>query len=218
MLPRMAERQHDAGLLKASVDRWLAISGMVMFPLCAAMLVSLPPAIRLLLGPAWAPAGRAALPLILLAAWSFLCFPVSVAAVAHGSPRYALRGNVASCATLLMGVLLLRPHGAVAAAEIWLGAQAIATPYTLWMNARVLRVSAWTAVRAGVPALLLASGAAALAMVLPALIGAPARPLALIAVRLSVGAGVFLAGAAVLLSRRRNGGSLGTAYVDGSVL
>jgi len=202
MLPGMAERQGDPAALRRSVDRWLAACGVVLFPLCAAMLVTVQPLTRWLLGPAWAASGRAALPLIVLAAWLFLGFPAGVAAVARGAPHYALRGNVASSVALAIAVLWLRPDTAFLAAAIWVAAQVVVAPYSLRMNARVIGAGMWGSLRAGVPALVLAAFATATALTLPGLIGAPAQPAGLIAMRLLTGATVLIPGAAVLIWRR----------------
>ncbi len=205
MLPDMAERQGDPAALRKAVDRWLGLAGLVAFPLCGAMLVSVQPLIALLLGPAWAPSGRAALPLVGLAAWLFLVFPCGVAAVARGAPQYALRGNVMSFVALALGVALLRPSGAVAAAAIWLAAQAVATPYTLRMNARVLGCSVWASVRAGLPALALAVAASGAALEGAALLVAPGRPAEVLVARLLIGAAVAGPGAAMLIMLGRGG-------------
>ncbi len=190
MLPRMAACQEDPDALRAAVDRWLAVSGLVLFPLCGAMLACLPLLTQLVLGRVWAPSGQATVPLTLLAAWLFLGFPAGVATVARGVTQYGLRSNVASSVVLVLAVLALRPHGAVAAAGIWVAAQAVVAPYTWLTNARVLGAPVGRLLRAGVPSLVLAALATAAAFAVPWLAGGPAQPAAMIAVRLMIGAAV----------------------------
>ena len=190
MLPRMAACQDDPDALRAAIDRWLAGSGLVVFPLCGAMLVSLPLLTRLVLGPVWAPSGRATVPLTVLAIWLFLGFPAGVATVARGATQYVLRSNLAATLVLVLAVLVLRPHRAVVAAEIWVGAQVLVAPYTWLANARVLGSPVWRLLRAGVPSLVLAALATGLACAVPWLAGWPVRPAVAIAVRLAIGAAV----------------------------
>ncbi len=109
LLPAMSERQADRPALLLQIDRVLGLIGHTLFPLCGAMLVSIAPLTRLLLGPSWAPSGTAALPLVGLAAWLFLLFPSGVACVARGAPLYALRANLASTVVLVLGVIIARP-------------------------------------------------------------------------------------------------------------
>ena len=190
MLPRMAACQEDADALHAAVDRWLAGSGLIVFPLCGAMLVSLPLLTQFVLGPVWAPSGRATVPLTLLAAWLFLGFPTGVATVARGVTQYVLRSNLAGTVVLVMAVLVLRPHGAVAASEIWVAAQVLVAPYIWLTNARVLGSPVLRLLRAGVPSLALAALATGAAYTVPWVAGGPVRPGAVIAVRLGIGAAV----------------------------
>ncbi len=186
MLPAMAERQGDPPALQRAIDRALALIGLTMFPLCAAMLVSIAPLTRLLLGPVWVASGTAALPLVGLAAWTFLLFPAGVACIARGAPQYALRANLASSAVLVASVLILRPASPVAAAWVWVGAQTLLAPYTLATAARVLHAPVLQTLRAGLPALAATTLAAACAMLLPPLAGVAAPP-ATIAARGAVG-------------------------------
>ncbi|MEO8716400.1 MAG: oligosaccharide flippase family protein [Acetobacteraceae bacterium] len=167
MLPMMAERQDDIPALLRAIDRALRLIGLTLFPLCAAMLVSVAPLTRLLLGPVWAQSGVAALPLVGLAAWLFLLFPAGVASVARGAPQYGLRANLASSAAMVLGVVVLRPASPIEAAWIWVAAQMLLGPYTLATAARVLHVPLLRPLLAGVPALAAAALAAALAMLLP---------------------------------------------------
>jgi hypothetical protein len=90
----------------------------------------------------------------------------------------------------VLAVLVLRPHRAVVAAEIWVGAQVLVAPYTWLANARVLGSPVWRLLRAGVPSLVLAALATGLACAVPWLAGWPVRPAVAIAVRLAIGAAV----------------------------
>ncbi len=190
MLPAMAEHQHDPAALLRTIDRDLRLIGLTLFPLCAAMLVSVAPLTRLLLGPVWAQSGVAALPLVGLAAWLFLLFPASVATVARGAPQYGLRANLASSTAMVLGVLLIGPAGPLGAAWIWVGAQTLVAPYVLATAARVLHVPILRPLRAGMPALAAAAFAAAVALLLPHLAGIAAAP-ATIAVRGAVAVAVL---------------------------
>ncbi len=140
MLPLLSERQDDLPGLHARVDRCLAWSSLVAFPLCGAMALSIQPLVRLLLGPVWQPSGDAALPLIALTAWLFLAFPAGVAVIARGAAalhadrqyrRYGGDRGWASC----WFALPRRSHAVL----VWLGAQLFISPYVLHANARVLR-------------------------------------------------------------------------------
>ncbi len=187
MLPPMAEHQHDLPGLLRTVDQELRLVGLTLFPLCAAMLLSIAPLTRLLLGPAWGLSGIAALPLIGLAAWLFLMFPASVAIVARGAPQFGLRANVASCAAMIVGVLLLRPASPVAAVWIWVAAQALVAPYVLASAARVLGANLLRPIQAGLPPLAAAALATALAMLLAVIATVPI----MVGLRLAVAAGVL---------------------------
>jgi len=191
MLPDMAQFQGDPVSLRAGVDRWLAGSALVLFPLCGAMLLSVEPLTRLLLGPAWAASGRAALPLIGLAAYLFLVFPAGVAVVARGAPHVALRGNLATALLLAIGVVVLRPASATQAVAIWVAAQALAAPFVLLMGASVLGSGAWRLIRAGLPTLIAAGIAAVAAFSVSGLPGMKPSPLSMIAGRLLVSAAVY---------------------------
>ena len=187
MLPPMAEHQRDLPSLLRSVDRELRLIGLTLFPLCAAMLLSIAPLTRLLLGPAWGLSGIAALPLVGLASWLFLVFPASVAVVARGAPEFGLRANVASCAAMIGGVLLLRPASPVTAVWVWVAAQALVAPYVLATAARVLDTRLLRPVRAGLAPFTAAALASALAMLLPTIGAAPA----IVAMRWAVAVGVL---------------------------
>ncbi len=186
MLPAMSERQRDLPALLRQIDRALGLIGLTLFPLCGAMLVSIAPLTRLVLGPVWAPSGTAALPLVGLAAWLFLLFPAGVACVARGAPRYALRANLASSAAMSLCVLLLRPATPVAAAWIWLAAQLVVAPYVLTTAARVLGTRILRPLRAGLPALAATGLATAAALLVPPPPGEPATIAARAAIALAV--------------------------------
>jgi O-antigen/teichoic acid export membrane protein len=175
MLPAMSERQRELPELLRQVDRALGAIGLTLFPLCGAMLVSIAPITRLLLGPVWAPAGTAALSLVGLAAWLFLLFPSGVACVARGAPRYALRANLASSAAMVLGVVLTRPATPIAASWSWLAAQLLVAPYVLTTTARVLGTRTLRPLRAGAPALAATGLAAGAAILLPSLAGVTAE-------------------------------------------
>lgn len=198
MLPSMAEHQHDLPGLLRVVDRELRLIGMTLFPLCAAMVLSIAPLTRLLLGPAWVLSGIAALPLVALAAWLFLMFPASVAIVARGAPQFGLHANVASCAAMMAGVLLLRPESPVTAVWVWVAAQALVAPYVLASAARVLAAPLFRPVRAGLMPLAAASFATGFAMLLPTIVAVPV----VVVARWAVAAGTLGAwyGVAPLLS------------------
>lgn len=198
MLPGMAERQDDAVALRHSVDRWLRSAGAVVFPVFAVMAVTVQPLTHWLLGPAWAGSARAALPLLAVSVWLFLGFPAGVAAVARAAPQYALRSNLISCAVLLLAVPVLRPDSAVAATLIWLGAQIVATPYMLHRNARVLGLTVWQCISAGVAPLALAVSVGAGALLATSLAGG-ATAFTLLAARAACCTVLLAAAAAILL-------------------
>jgi O-antigen/teichoic acid export membrane protein len=162
MLPLLSEHQDDLPSLHDAMDRCLAWSSLLAFPLCATMAVTIQPLVASLLGPVWRPSGEAALPLIALTAWLFLAFPLGVGVIARGEARYTLIANLAGTISTAAGVLLLRPATPLQAVLVWLGAQLFVSPYVLLTNARVLRVAPVRSLRAGVP-LLAASLVATLA-------------------------------------------------------
>ncbi|HUD59196.1 MAG TPA: oligosaccharide flippase family protein [Acetobacteraceae bacterium] len=190
MLPLLSERQNDLPALHARVDRCLAWSSLLAFPLCSAMALSIQPVVRLLLGPVWQPSGVAALPLIGLTAWLFLAFPAGVAVIARGRPRYTLIANMAGLAATVAGAMLLRPASPLGAVLVWLGAQLFISPYIMFANARVLRTGWLRPVRTGLPmlgAMLLATLATFL---VSRAVGRFESPVLLIAVRLLIAAGI----------------------------
>jgi O-antigen/teichoic acid export membrane protein len=201
MLPAMSARQHDRVALRRVVDRCLALASVVMFPLLGAMAVVVVPLVALLLGPAWAAAGSASLPLITLTVWLLLWFPPGVALIARGVPGPALAANVAAVAAMLVGVAVLRPTTPGQAMTVWLIAQLVTSPYTIVMIARVLRTAPLRVIRAGLPALVVATAAAAAALLVPWLIGEPEGPVRMIVARLAAGALICLPGLAWCLVR-----------------
>ena len=198
MLPLLSERQDDLPGLRAAVDRCLAWSSVMAFPLCGIMALSVQPLVHILLGPVWQPSGVAALPLIAATAWLFLVFPAGVAVIARGVPRYALIGNIAGLFAIVVAVVLIRPASPFHAVLVWLGAQLFISPYVLLTNADVLHTRVLRPLRAGLPmlgAMLLASVAA---FVVPYAMGEPETPVSLIALRLLIAMIVGVPGALLL--------------------
>jgi PST family polysaccharide transporter len=141
MLPALSEQQHDRHAMLAQVDRWLRWSAAVIFPLCLLLGVGLTQMVALLMGPAWAATGQAAVPLVGLMAWSTLAFPSGVALIAVGQARLTLYANLAGLLASAAGVLLLQPTTPFQAVMIWTVSQVLVSPYSLWVNARALGVS-----------------------------------------------------------------------------
>ena len=198
-LPTMSERQRDLPALRASVARLLELTALVLFPLFGAMLVVIDPLVRLLLGRVWAPSADASEVLIIITMYGFLYGPAGTALIARGITRFTL--GAMSCLTVLtlVGVLVVRPTTPQVAVWVWAAAQVIVFPAMQYGTARLLGDSVFRQVRAGLPALGLASLAVAAALLLPRAVGEPHAPLPLIAERLAVGAAVYVPGAAVLL-------------------
>jgi O-antigen/teichoic acid export membrane protein len=209
MLPLLSERQNDMPELHAGMDRCLAWSSLLAFPLCCAMALSIQPLVRLLLGPVWQETGLAALPLIGLTAWLFLAFPAGVAVIARGEARYTLIANLAGIIATVLAVLVFKPASPLQAVLAWLAAQFFVSPYVLCTNARILRTDLLRPLQAGLPLLAAASVATAAAFVLPHAFGEPASPLLLIAVRILTAAAIGLPVAFLLTGRpaRFSGGS-----------
>jgi O-antigen/teichoic acid export membrane protein len=109
----------------------------------------LPSVVALVLGPRWAPAAEAALPLIALMAVLTLMFPSGVALIAAGQGRLTLYANLAGLVASAAGALLLRPVDPWQAVLIWCGGQAVVTPYALWVNGRALGVGPFRPVMGG---------------------------------------------------------------------
>ena len=199
MLPLLSRRQHDLPGLHIALDRCLAWSSLLAFPLCGAMAVSIQPVVRMLLGPVWQPSGVAALPLIGLTTWLFLAFPAGVAVIARGEPRYTLIANIAGTLATLLGVLLIRPASPLQAVMVWLSAQLFVSPYILQANAHVLRTHLLRPLQAGAPMLAATLLATIAAFVVPQVLGAPASPVTLIALRLLTAAAIGVPAIIVLL-------------------
>ena len=151
-LPILSELQSDPVALRMRVDRLLRMASLALLPLCGVMPLVMLPAVRLLLGPGWEPAGMAALPLAILMGLLLLMFPSGVALVACGQIGQALVGNLGYSAAVLLGVAVLRPASAPGAALVWLGAHLLVVPYSLWVNGRALGTGPLRPLRAGVPA------------------------------------------------------------------
>ena len=149
MLPILSEQQHDRAALLATVDRLLRLSSRLLLPLCAVLAVSLGPVVSVVLGPGWAAAGHAALPLVGLMALLGLMFPSGVALVAAGGARQALYANLAGLVATAALVLIARPADPWHAVLVWCGGQMFVSPYALWMNGRVLGVGPFRPLRAG---------------------------------------------------------------------
>lgn len=202
MLPTMSREQSDPKKLLACADRWAVWSGAVLFPLCAALYVSVGPLTRILLGHAWAQAGSAAALLAILAGWTFLLFPAGVCLVALGRPDVALRANIGSCLLLLAGALLFRPENAREAVWIWIAAQAGTGPYVLSQCGRRIGSSIPALLRAGAKSFLLCATAAEAALAVSGIIGSHHHPawtlvqrISMLAVLLALAAPVMLPGA-----------------------
>ena len=179
------------------VDRCLAWSGLVAFPLCSIMACSVQPLVQIVLGPVWQPAGGAALPLIALTVWLFLAFPAGVAVIARGVPHCALIANVAGMVTMMLGVLLPSGLPTTSGRGVARCAGFIA-PYVLLANARVLRTDPFRPLRAGLPMLGAALLATIAAFMLPFALGEPEAPASLIALRLLIAAAVGVPSALLL--------------------
>jgi PST family polysaccharide transporter len=194
-LPLLAEHQGNIAALRARCDRLLALTSLAMLPLCGAMALSLPPLVRLMLGPAWELAGVAAEPLVALMALLSLMFPAGVAVVARGRTGLALAGSVACTSATLAGMALLPPHDAFHAVLVWLGAQAVALPYALWLNGDTLGSGPLRPLRHGLPMLGVTLAGLVAALAVPRLTGEPAAAVALAAFRLAMFAVVVVPGA-----------------------
>lgn len=141
MLPALSEHQHDPRAMLAEVDRWLRRCAVVILPLCALLGIALTEVVSVLMGPDWAAAGQGAVPLIGLMAWSTITFPAGVALIAVGQARFTLYANLATLLATSAGVLLFRPADPWLAVMIWTVSQILVSPYSLWVNARALRVN-----------------------------------------------------------------------------
>ncbi len=191
MLPAMSERQHDVSRLQADLDRFLALIGLVLFPLFGAMALGLRPLTALLLGPAWDAAGQATSVLALLLGYIFLGFPGGVACIARGQAGAALFAQVVGAVAVLIAIALVRPTTPIAAAEAWLLAHALAAPAALWTTSRAMNAAMLRHWRAGLPALSVVSAATLAGWLVPIVaVGPIVSPATLLALRLGV-LGVF---------------------------
>jgi len=141
MLPVFSERQHDRRAMLDQVDQWLRWCAAVILPLCAILGIGLTHIVALVMGSNWAATGEAAIPLVALMAWSALTFPSGVALIAVGKARFTLYANLASLLLSVLGVLVVRPTDPFQAVMIWTVSQVLVSPYSMWVNARALRVS-----------------------------------------------------------------------------
>jgi O-antigen/teichoic acid export membrane protein len=141
MLPALSAHQHDQRAMLREVDHWLRWCAGLVLPLCVILGIGLTQVVAVLMGPNWALTGQAAVPLVVLMAWSALLFPSGVALVALGQARFALYANLAGLFGSCAAVLLLRPADPWHAIMIWTVSQMVVSPYTLWINARMLGVS-----------------------------------------------------------------------------
>ncbi len=140
LLPDLSRLQHDRAAMLARVDRLLVGCVAAILPLSLLLAVVIPPATRLLLGPAWAAAGMAALPLTGLMTVMAVTMPSGVALVALGQVRLTLYANLAALALCMIGTWALRPGSAWDAVLLWCAAQALVVPYALRANAAALGV------------------------------------------------------------------------------
>jgi PST family polysaccharide transporter len=140
MLPRFSEHQYDRRTMLAQVDHWLRWCASAVFPLCLVLGITLTQIVALVMGPHWGATGEAAIPLVALMAWSALTFPSGVALVAVGKARFTLYASLASLVLSAAGVLFVRPTDPWQAVMIWTVCQLLVSPYSMWVNARALRV------------------------------------------------------------------------------
>ncbi len=215
MLPVLSQRQRDLPALQASVDRYALLSGLVMFPLIGAMLVTMRPLVALVLGPVWQQAAAATTPLLLLMAWLFLGFAGGVAMVARGGARQSMIAQVAVTGMTLLGVIVLRPATPFAAVSVWFAAQILISPYTVLRISQSMHSSLLRQHRPGLPALGIAALATVAALCLPGE-WQPASPLLLIAARLAVLLVVYAMGACLLLRHALREAWLSSGLVAGS--
>ena len=139
-----------------------------MLPLCGAMALCLPLVVHRCSGRPGAASGQAAEPLIALMAMLCLMFPAGVAVVARGQTGRALAGNVACLLLTLAGVVWLRPASAVQAVLVWCGAQALVTPYALWINGSAVGTGLLRPLRGGVVTAGIAAVGLATSLAVPA--------------------------------------------------
>ena len=199
LLPALAERQDDPAALRAGVEQALGAYAPILFPICGAMLLAVEPLTVALLGPAWAPSGEAAWPLVLLLVWMLLGFAAGVALIARGETGLALLSNIALLVLTLLGAALVQPQTAQEAVMVWGAAQLIVAPVVAWRTSVLLGVPLGRLYRAGFPALLATAFAVLIGHSVPLALGEPANPWQLIAARLVLGALAYLPYAVVFL-------------------
>ncbi|HEY1931901.1 MAG TPA: oligosaccharide flippase family protein [Acetobacteraceae bacterium] len=201
-LPVLSEHQADIPALRAACDRMLRWISLAMLPLCGLMALAVGPFTARVLGRAWMSAGAAAEPLIALMAVLCVMFPAGVAVVARGQIGRAVGGNLACAVTTLAGVAILRPGNATQAALVWVAAQLVVLPYSLWINGRALGTGMLRPLRAALPMLCATGVALAGAITVPALAAAHGGWMTLVMERL----GVFLViGGLALVPLTRSG-------------
>jgi PST family polysaccharide transporter len=198
-LPLLSEQQHDPRALRMSLDRVARLSALVLFPVFGATAATLGPLVAVAFGPAWHQAAEAAEPLVGLGVVLVAVFPGSVAAIALGHPRIALAGNAMALVLTVLGVSLMRPAGPTDAALAWVGAQLAVVPPVQIAIARRLGMTVLAMLAPAAPALAIAGLATSLAIALPWLAAGPSDPFIVIAARLAVGGGVYVAGVLMLL-------------------
>jgi len=141
MLPALSEHQHNSAGMLEQVDRWLRWTVCVVFPVCIVLAILLTQGVTVVMGPSWAQAGQAAMPLIGLMALATLMFPSGVALIAVGQARFTLYGNLGSMLVGCGGVIVFRPSDPWHAVMIWTISQLVVCPYVMWVNARALGVA-----------------------------------------------------------------------------
>lgn len=198
-LPTMSERQGDLPALRASILRFLDLSSLVLFPVFGGMLVVIEPLVRVLLGPVWAPSADASGPLIVITLYNFMYFPAGMALVAVGNTRFTLIASLVMTTLTLLGVEVLRPTTPMASVWVWSVAQMLVYPAMHVGTARLLGDSMARQIRAALPALSLTMAAVAVALLGPRALGEPTDPILLMALRLGMGAAVYLMGSLFLM-------------------
>jgi len=216
LLPALSDRRDDPPGLRAGVEQALSAYAPILFPLCGALLLAVEPLTVWLLGPAWAASGEAALPLVLLLAWTLLGVAAGVAMVARGESRLVLLNTLAGTALTLAGALLVQPQSALEAVVVWCGAHVLVAPWIAWRNALALEMPPARLYRAGLPALLATAFAVLLGYWVPLALGEPAAPALLVAARLVVGALAYLPFAVIYLRADLRAGLRAVGVADGA--
>ena len=127
-----------------------------------------------------------------LTAYVLLGFPAGIAGVAKGRPKYALQTNVAALVATLAAAAVVQPATPLQAVAVWVGAQALTSPYGLAMNARLVHVGLLRPLRAGLPTLAISIAAVVAGFSVPGLLGPASGNAWLIAERLLAGGLVVL--------------------------